>query len=464
MRELKQDWRDIFGSFRVAFDVWKLLLGLFGVVITCLVLWGLMSIPTDEAARPAGWIIAIIVSGLLLGGLVIKFALSDTGFTLSKFVMLLVMLAVLAGVVLLCALTDSASVCGRYGGMVFAVLVIWAFFGGAITRIAAVEITTDDRIGLGEAVGFAWKKYGAYLGATLLPAVAVIVLALSCALFGLVFRIPIVNWIVTVIFFILVLLSGFLMFLIGLGGMAGAPLMYPAVSAEGNDSFDAISRAYSYVFGRPWRYIFYNVAALLYGLACTIFVAFFVNFMLVWSLASVNYGTGGAFDERILPRLKSLMAPLSGPVTDVVERLGGWIEDWDVTSYVSGAFQRAYDSFGFERLEPGAVELQWSEPTAAVLIAIFLYILVGLVIAYVISLFFSMQTTIYLLLRKAVDGAEMTEVYREEEEEEYLSVTPEPEPEGEAPAEEEKEETPPKKKKAPRKKTAKKKEGEEKSD
>ena len=60
-----------------------------------------------------------------------------------------------------------------------------------------------------------------------------------------------------------------------------------------------------------------------------------------------------------------------------------------------------------------------------------------------------MQTTIYLLLRKGVDGAEMTEIYREEDEEDYLSVTPdvpaeggeqEAEAEEAAPAEEPKDE------------------------
>ena len=55
--------------------------------------------------------------------------------------------------------------------------------------------------------------------------------------------------------------------------------------------------------------------------------------------------------------------------------------------------------------------------TCAVLIAICLYVIIGLVVAYAISLFFSMQTTIYLLLRKSVDGAEMTLIYREEDEE-----------------------------------------------
>ena len=476
MRELKQDWRDIFGSFRVAFDVWKLLLGFLGVVTTVLVLWGLTSIPENVA----GWVLALIIAGILWLGLVIKFAMSDTGFTVSKIVMLAMVGVVLAGAVLLCVYTDQAKALGRWGGLWFVVLAIWAFFGGA--------------------AGFACKKYGSYLGATLLPALAIIFLALSCAFFGLLLRVPYVNFLVTLVFFVLVVLAGFLMTLVTLGGIAGAPLMYPAVSSEGNDSFDAISRAYSYVFGRPCRYLFYNGSALIYGLACAFFVAFFAKFMLVGALMCVNYGSGPTnrevaypedqrpphyFEDQILPRVQTLLIPLVGmaekessewkfetstpasasapaptpipavepvppavpaptPATspvvasegpslravELVDEVGSWFTKWDVTSLVSGAYSKAKDQLGLEGFTRDTLDLGWTEATTAVLMVIGIYIVAGLVLAYVLSLFFSMQTTIYLLLRKNVDGAEMTEVYREEEEEDYLSVAPEGASEG----------------------------------
>ena len=37
------------------------------------------------------------------------------------------------------------------------------------------------------------------------------------------------------------------------GTVGGFGLMYPTVAVEGSDSFDAISRSFSYVFARPWR-------------------------------------------------------------------------------------------------------------------------------------------------------------------------------------------------------------------
>jgi len=39
MRELKQDWRDIFSAFRVAFDPKKMLLGFVGVFLSLLWIW-----------------------------------------------------------------------------------------------------------------------------------------------------------------------------------------------------------------------------------------------------------------------------------------------------------------------------------------------------------------------------------------------------------------------------------------
>jgi hypothetical protein len=101
-----------------------------------------------------------------------------------------------------------------------------------------------------------------------------------------------------------------------------------------------------------------------------------------------------------------------------------------VTGYVASAFAMAQDRLELKPFSPDDLSLDWTTGASSVIMAIGIYIIVGLVLAYIVSLFFSMQTTIYLLLRKNVDGAEMTEVYREEEEEDYLSVAPEGASEG----------------------------------
>ena len=48
-------------------------------------------------------------------------------------------------------------------------LAIWAFFGAAITRIAAVQLAANERITWGAALRYACSKFFAYFFAPLFP-------------------------------------------------------------------------------------------------------------------------------------------------------------------------------------------------------------------------------------------------------------------------------------------------------
>ena len=67
------------------------------------------------------------------------------------------------------------------------------------------------------------------------------------------------------------------MTLLLVGLVFGAPLMIPTICVEGTDSFDAISRSMSYVYARPWRYIWCKLVALVYGIPCAIDARFSVQ-------------------------------------------------------------------------------------------------------------------------------------------------------------------------------------------
>ena len=147
------------------------------------------------------------------------------------------------------------------------------------------------------------------------------------------------------------------------------------VSAEGTDSFDAISRAFSYVYSRPWRYLFCGLVAKVYGLICIAFVVAFVVFLTEAAFFTGWVGMGRAFDP-------TLQFALSG-------------------SY--------------------SLETTTLHIVCGFIIRVFLYALAGLVCSYVVSYAISQTTVIYFLLRKAVDGTEVTEVYEEPIEEELLA-------------------------------------------
>src|SRR6185437_13538357 len=90
---------------------------------------------------------------------------------------------------------------------------------------------------------------------------------------------PVVNVVMTALF-VVILAAGFVMTLVLLGTFGGFNLMYPTIAVEGSDSFDAISRSFSYVFARPWRMLFYTLVAIVYGALTYLFVRFFIWLML----------------------------------------------------------------------------------------------------------------------------------------------------------------------------------------
>ena len=100
--------------------------------------------------------------------------------------------------------------------VILATLAIWAVFGGAITRMAAVQVARNEKIGLPEAIRFVRDRYVSFLSAPLFPLAFVGVMVLFLMAFGLVQMIPFVGDIV---------IDGLLWWLPLLGGLAMAVVL-----------------------------------------------------------------------------------------------------------------------------------------------------------------------------------------------------------------------------------------------
>jgi len=307
-------------------------------------------------------------------------------------------------------------------------LCTWALFGGAIHRIAALHFAREEKISMGQALRFAAGKFLSFFTAPLIPLAIVVFIGLFLALGGLIFG----SWgggILAGLLFPLALFGGLLMafLLIGLG--AGGGLMYPTIAVESSDSFDAISRSYSYVFGRPWRTAFYALAALIYGVICYLFVRFFAFLLLSVTRCFVQWGVWGG-GESISPSADKL---------DVL---------WPAPTYA-----RLLPAFHWQAMSP-------AEMVGGALMWLWVFVVAGLVIAFLLSYFANATTVIYFLLRRKVDATDLDDVYVEEEFEEEAAapVSPAEEPPAAEPAEpaEQAEEAPAPKAKAKAKKTAKK--------
>ncbi len=268
-------------------------------------------------------------------------------------------------------------------------LLVWAVFGGAIARIAAVHVARDERISVREAVRFSTDKLLSFIFAPVIPMGILLACGLAVAVGGLLFYIPWVGPVVGGAILVLGLLAGLVMTLCLIGGVGGVGLMYPTIAVEGSDSFDAISRSFSYVFTRPWKALFYTAVAIAYGAVCFVLVKLFIYLV----LALTHYFVG-----LLLVGQPGLWYP----------------EQWPAPT--------------FDRLpyDVGWAGLKWSEAIAAFFISVWAFLTIGILGAFAISFYFSSNTIIYCLLRKDVDATPLDEVHVDEEDDELTDPEPVP--------------------------------------
>jgi hypothetical protein len=270
-------------------------------------------------------------------------------------------------------------------------LVVWALIGGAITRIAAVQVTRDGQLSAMDALRFVARRYVHYFGAPLLPLIGVVVLGVLCAAAGAIARVFVLD-IVVGLFWVLVLLAGFVMAVAVVGLVIGWPLMYSAISVEATEAIDAVSRSYSYViFGRPWHYFWYALVAVVYGGILTTFVVAVGSYTVDLSKAAVSWGGVWGGESAI------------HALYHYVPTAGGWRE-----------------AFSDPQSEPRSTGI-----IAALFVALWTHGLFLGLVGFAYSYFWSASTIIYLLLRRAVDETEFEEVYLEEDDEEpFPTIAP----------------------------------------
>ena len=255
-------------------------------------------------------------------------------------------------------------------------LLVWCLIGGAITRAAAVRLGRDERVGLRESLEFSSRKLLSFLGAPLLPIGAIFALGIPLFILGLLMR---TNFGVAVggLLWLPVGLIGFAMALFAIGLFFGWPLMWSAISAEGSDAFDGISRSYAYTYQRPLQYFGYFVLALFLGFLGWVIVGLFCQAILQFSLLAVGSGTGPA-------RLEALRGTLAGapPADSSLLWFGGGL-----IGFVNRCF-------------------------------------LGLQVAFAYSFMWVAAAAIYLLLRFDADQTEMDDVYLEEDDQPRYGLPP----------------------------------------
>jgi hypothetical protein len=234
-------------------------------------------------------------------------------------------------------------------------IAVWALFGGAIARIAALSLTHGETIGPIAALKAATTKWLSTAGAAVVALIGMLVIAIPLALAGLLLRADSLALLVA-LGWILVLLAGTALAILAIGLALGWPLMWAAIGVERSDAFDAVSRAYAYVFQRPLHLLFYVVIAAGLGLLSQLAIDLFLDAIMASTRWAVGVGAGQArLDELFNPGASGLQGAATG-----------MLRFWTLT-------------------------------------------ILGLAAAFPMAYLFSAGTGVYLLLRRHIDSTEMTE-------------------------------------------------------
>lgn len=346
-------------------------------------------------------------------------------------------------------------------------LIVWGLAAGAITRIAAMQLARNERIGLGEALSYARRKLFDYIIGPAIPLIVFALLALLNAVGTLVFTlIPYIGSVLTALLLPLPILASLVMAVM-LVAFIGWPLFYATISVEGSDSFDALSRTLAYITQGAWSYIKYTVMAFIVSVVIVFLVVLLASgsvFIVRWSMGlapglgwhDTGHPVGSSFvlaprsyqwrellvgndhplvqihaalnEQLLLPgKLEEFNKGLATgkPVTELltphVLKKTGFGDNPPKDTQLTALTEYYKDHDADSLTKPRAkFEFIWSymnigQKLAAYITAFWTHGLFLILVGFAYCLFWCSGTIIYFLLRKQIDETEFDDVYIEDE-------------------------------------------------
>ena len=148
-------------------------------------------------------------------------------------------------------------------------LIVWSFFGAAITRIAAINFAVQQTLGPLAALRYAARRFLSFFTAPLVPIAAIVGVWFVLMVGGLIGSIETAGPYIAGVFWFAGLAVSFVGSLILIGLFGGWTLMTPTISTEDSDAFDGFSRSFSYVFSRTRLWAGLILAGLFLGIVLT---------------------------------------------------------------------------------------------------------------------------------------------------------------------------------------------------
>lgn len=295
-------------------------------------------------------------------------------------------------------------------------IIVWSFVGLGITRICLIRFTRNERAGLDDAFEYSIDYFWTCFSALAMPVGLATLLCIPTFVLGLLLGFDFGVFFVGLCWF-LVLACAFLLGLLLLGLMVSWPLVVASVAAEGQNAFDAVTRAFAYAFQRPVHYFFYTVIAIIFGGICWLIVLQFTESVIRLSFWSTACGANRISENRI-DTIKGEQNSYSDFF--LKSRMGNQFQDPGISQGVPQNPQAPLEQQDTTDDLESAVEnsdANIQEPPSywlsngKRLIEFWTGFARTVAAAFIHALFWCLASAIYLLLRRDVDHTAMDEIF-----------------------------------------------------
>lgn len=238
------------------------------------------------------------------------------------------------------------------------IVTVLALVGGTVSRSTAFEFAQGRYASRQETVHFTLHRTRQHVGAVIGPVVLSALIFLLIALGGLLLSFPVLD-VIGALLYPIGLALGAIASIVLVLHIVAAPMIIPALSVEGTDGFDAIQRCYAYVIGKPLRYFIYVI---------------------------------------LLGTLGVLAATIFAMLASVAQEMTDWAANY-------------FSSLATESALTGEGNLGATKSFAHDIIEAIRGVVTIIVSGYVVSLFFTSSTLLYLAIRRICDGQGLTEIW-----------------------------------------------------
>lgn len=314
----------------------------------------------------------------------------------------------------------------KFGYLLFGclwTLLVWAFFGTAISRVCLLRLCRDEQSGLDDGFEFAIDNFGTCISALSMPLLGIAVLVIPNFFIGLLLNFDVGTVIGGLIWFVVILLS-FCIALLLLGLMFGWPLVVASVSCESQNSLDAMTRSFAYTFQRPLHYLFYSVIAVLFGGFCWFIISKLAIAVIGLSFWTTSWGANASDSERMMiirgEQAQEVEVPI---IVNDDELKNNFAQEADLEPNNQDNTPTPESDNSDDDTEAVATLKEPRNSASLVfgqrVISFWTGFARTVAVAFLYGLFWCMASAIYLLLRHDVDETEMDEIYQVDERRTY---------------------------------------------